>query len=124
MPHLWEVKHPYYCAEGNFYQNGLHQRYGSWAAFMEAWGDNDMDYNLLFRWDWAIPVDVDDPNKTALWIGEPNTRDCTLRLFWMLQRKGKNCSCEVAVCPADEPAVKAWLQGRYDHLKSLWTPLV
>ena len=53
MPHLWEIKHPYYCNEGNYFaRESCCTEYGSWADFMEEGGDSDFDMNLVFRWDW------------------------------------------------------------------------
>jgi hypothetical protein len=53
--HLWEVDHPYYCTEGNYYSNGCHSTYDSWADFVEEANGWDLDMNLLFRWDWRKP---------------------------------------------------------------------
>jgi hypothetical protein len=61
VKHLWEVGHPYYCNEGNFYERGMHEVYDSWANFIADWGDTDPDMNLVFRWDWkrADPADYE-----------------------------------------------------------------
>jgi hypothetical protein len=115
MPHLWEVKHPYYCNDGNYF---AHEQpvteYGSWAEFFESEGDSDFDMNLLFRWDWRKA----DPEGNE-WGNEKET----LLLFWMGQRKGLYRWTEVHVTEADEPAVRAWLETRWQYLKRLWTPL-
>lgn len=54
MTHLWEMKHPYYCSESNYFKNGVGMHYESWAEFHAAMGDADDDYNLVFRWA-AVP---------------------------------------------------------------------
>lgn len=52
--HLWEIHHPYYCAEGNYYKplSECHDEYDSWAQFYDERGTMDDDLNLVFRWDW------------------------------------------------------------------------
>lgn len=111
---LWEINHPYYCNEGNFYARGddqPHMEYSSWASFLEEEGDNDFDMNLLFRWDWrkADPKGEEWGNKTDV-----------LMLFWMGQRKGLYRWTTVNVTDADEPEVKKWLAARWAHLRKLW----
>lgn len=108
--HLWEFEHPYYCTEGNFYQNGCHDEYYSWAAFMADWGDVDFDYNLPWRWDWQSPTE------------EFPDQEHRLDVFWMLQRKAICRSTSVKVSPEDEPAVREWLAERWEGIKSIWAP--
>ena len=106
--HLWEVDHPYYAAEGNFYKPGLHNQFESWAEFTETTfyaGDRDM--NLLYRWDWKRWEDGEE----------------TLSLFFILQRKAIACSAEMPVTEADEPAVRKWLGQCALTIRDLWEPL-
>jgi hypothetical protein len=116
-PHLWEIDHPYYCAEGNYYKNGMHDVYDSWASFYEDWGDNDPDLNLVFRWDW----------KTHRIPGAPLVPGVDgydrLLVFWVLQRKALLRSTECVVTDADEPAVLAWLQDRARTITAIWQPV-
>jgi len=140
-PHLWEIDHPYYCSEGNFYKNGCHTRFGSWEEFASpttfgpaGFGGNvlydwDDDLNFLFRWDWkkADPDDYflspgDDDDETAAF--EEAAKADTLMLFFMAQRKGRNMSAEVAVTEADEPAVRAWLETKAEYMRKVWEPLL
>lgn len=120
-PHLWEVEHAYYCNEGNYFSNDCHAEFARWQDFAEESKDEDLDYNLVFRWDWKAPSTDDGellpPNP------DKNYRDGRLLLFYMGQRKGLYRYVEVSVCQADEPAVRAWLQPRLDHLMKLWAPL-
>ena len=109
MPHLWEVKHPYYSADSNFYAPGMEHE--TWADFIDAEGDSDFDMNLLFRFDW-IKADADNEQD-----GDK------LFLFWMGQRKGLYRWSVIDIKDADEDAVRAWLKPRFDHLKKLWEPL-
>jgi hypothetical protein len=112
IKHLWEIDHPYYCNEGNYYAHeSVEGQYDSWANFLEEEGDSDMDYNLLFRWDWwkADPNDENHCNKTDV-----------LMLFWMGQRKGLYRYTTVHVTDADETEVKEWLAKRWAYLVLLW----
>lgn len=122
MRKLYEVKHPYYCNEGNYYcpgnkQPGLH--YASWGDFLAEWGneETDFDYNLLFRWDWS---EEDPETGEANYNGDDYYRNGRLSLFWMLQRKGLYLWTTVEVCRADEPAVREYLLPRWEHLQALW----
>lgn len=124
MTHLWETKHTYYCNEGNYFatgeqhrSSGLGPRFKTFADFLSGWGDADMDYNLVFRWDWV--EDEDAPHK-----GDQNYRDGILKLFIIGQRKGLYNWIEVEVCRADEPAVLEYLTPRLTHLMGLWSPMV
>lgn len=112
--HLWEIDHPYYCNEGNYFARGTdqpHAQYDSWAQFFGDEGDSDKDMNLLFRWDWR-KADTEENH----W---GNQKDVLL-LFWMGQRKGLYRWTEIAVTDADENAVKVWLAARWKHLALTW----
>ncbi|HHA2761813.1 TPA: hypothetical protein ACOEQU_000123 [Stenotrophomonas maltophilia] len=117
--HLWEAPHPYYCNLGNYFNNNCGSSYKSWADFIEEQGNDDMDLNLLFRWDWKEGEDHDLP----AFNGDVYYRNGTLELFYMGQRKGLYRYVEVSVCRADEAAIRDWLMPRWEHLKSLWQPL-
>lgn len=112
--HLWDVEHPYYCNEGNYFANDCCQRFTRWCDFVESEGDSDMDMNLVFRWDWEWSEHRNP---------DPYMRDGTLKVFFMGQRKGLFRSCVVDVCEADEPEVRKYLQPRLEHLMKLWAPL-
>lgn len=123
-PHLWEIDHPYYCTEGNYYASpleGLHEAFESWADFIEAWGDTDPDLNLVFRWDWkrADPDDYEPDDDGVTRIPED-----TLFVYWVLQRKAILRSTECAVTEADEPAVREWLTERAKTITAIWEPLI
>lgn len=124
MVKLWDVEHPYYCNEGNYFAVGdqCHSVYKRWQDFHEEQGDDDMDMNLVFRWDWKSPREDDDPDKPIAWAADESYRDSTLLIFFMGQRKGLYRWAEVDVCRADEPQVKEWLFSRYEHLLKLWDP--
>ncbi len=120
--HLWEIDHPYYCTEGNYFVGGLrrpevHTEYDSWAEFHEEWGGNDPDMNLVFRWDWQRD------NGEDLLEGETAGPD-KLLVFWVLQRKAILRSTACVVTEADEPAVRAWLADRATTIRAVWEPLI
>jgi hypothetical protein len=110
--HLWEIDHPYYCQEGNWYARDHHTHYTGWADFTGTTLYNyDRDQNLLFRWDWRKPGFHD-------WDGAE-----TLLMFFMLQRKAIACSVELPVTEADEPAVQKFLEECAQTIRDLWAPL-
>lgn len=116
--HLWEVDHPYYCNEGNYYAPGNDQpttHYESWREFFEGEGNSDPDMNLLFRFDWR---------KTDTEGKEWGNKTDQLLLFWMGQRKGLYRWTTIDVTDADEPAARDWLQTRLNYLLTLWEPLL
>jgi hypothetical protein len=122
MGHLWEVDHPYYCNEGNFYAPGNDQpcdSHKSWADFLADYNYADFDLNLVFRFDWVEGEDHDLP----AYNGDPYYRNGHLKIFWMGQRKGLYRWSTVEVCRADEEAVLAFLKPRWEHLKKLWEPV-
>jgi hypothetical protein len=126
--HLWEFDHPYYASEGNYFSNDCHVNYASWAEFMESEGDADMDYNLVYRWDWK-PIEYiedDSPAGQAAYHAkyDDNYRAYTLSVYWMGQRKALARSTDVSVCRSDEPAVREWLMARAEHLRRVWEPLL
>lgn len=106
-PHLWEVEHPYYAAEGNYFDGNCHQEYRGWLSFLAAEGDADIDMNLVYRWDW---------DKDGATLG-------TLKLFFIGQRKAIARSVAVTVTDEEEPAVRAWLEPRLRRLMELWAPM-
>jgi hypothetical protein len=114
VTHLWEIDHPYYCNEGNFFKTGQHQRWDSWQDFRDEtlYVTGDRDLNLLFRWDWRKPGHHD-------WDGAEY-----LLVFFVIQRKGFNCSAEIAVTADDEPEIRAWLVECATALRETWTPLL
>lgn len=113
--HLWEVEHPYYWNEGAWFERGYHEELDSWAEFIEQMGGADEDLNLVCRWDWSLETDDDKPMEP---IGTG-----TLKIRYVLQRKGHCLSRDVKVRPKDEPAVREWLMKKWAHMQSLWTPL-
>lgn len=132
--HLWEYDHPYYSSESNFFSRDYHTDYDSWAEFIQDEGRNDKDLNLLFRWDWdasysyseedgVTPQTVEERRAFADRYDD-DEKAWTLKLFFILQRKGIYRAVEVAVCKSDEPAVREFLAGYVAHLRLVWEPLL
>ncbi len=125
--HLWEVEHAYYCNEGGYFHTQASHKtvheFKSWADFLEEMSDADMDYNLLFRWDWSETNYDEDGEELPAFNGDVNYRNGKLSLFFMHQRKGFHSTGIVEVCRADEPAVIEFLKPRLAHLMGLWAPL-
>lgn len=114
MTHLWDVDHPYY-----FNAPGDSTVFESWSEFIVEFGASDMDYNLVFRWDWKEGDDYD----LGTYNGDDYYRHARLVIGFVGQRKGFCWSREVKVCRADEPAIRAFLEPRLAYLKTMWEPL-
>ncbi len=119
MEHLWEIKHPYYMTEGDYYSNDCHFEYKSWSEFLSNWGDSDMDYNWFVRWDWREGEDwgCGDYN------GDDNYRHAQFLMQVVLQRKAKLQSVAVSVCRNDETDILKFLEPRWSYMKIMWSPL-
>lgn len=118
--HLWEIDHPYYCNQGNYYASeSVEDKHKSWGSFITKNADADMDMNLAFRFDWHEGQE----NGLGEFTGDPNYRNGELLIFWMGQRKGLYRYSRIEVCRNDEPAVIEFLRPRWEHMKLLWEPI-
>ena len=118
--HLWEIDHPYYATEGNYFSNGCHAVFESWADFLEAEGDADLDMNLVYRWDWKIADPSDYVDEDPGDIPPP-----ALFIYYVGQRKALHRSVEIApMSEDDEPSVREWLTVRAQHMRLVWEPLL
>lgn len=121
--HLWEHRHAYHCEMQNYRaraSDGCSQTYESWTDFIGEWNFCDMDYNLLFRWDWLPASDAD---------GEPiapvTGNGGELRVCFMLQRKGDyRCATVLNMREEDEAEVREYLTKHAKHMRMLWAPLL
>lgn len=123
MKHLWEVEHDYYGPESNYFATGIQQReysqhWESWSDFADGWGSPIDGMNWLYRFDW-IKADLDD----LRFFPDMDTRD-TLRLFYLLPRKGILLDHTVYVTEDDEPAVRTYLKPAAEYSLNMWAPLV
>lgn len=108
---LWDPEHPYYCSSENYHVGGPHRgctTMTAWSTFVDYWASedaDDLDLNLLFRWDW-------------------DRKERTLKLYFMQQRRGNFVIVHVhSMVDDDEPSVRAWLQPRWERMKDIWEPL-
>lgn len=121
VKHLWEINHPYYCCEQNYYCS-LEQtiaKYKSFAGYLDDNEDENLDLNLIFRWDWD---EVDDDGEPVKFNGDIYHRNGKLSLFYMGQRRGLYRCTIIDVCRADEESVKIFLRKRWEKIKELWEP--
>lgn len=121
MTHLWEIDHPYYCYDGNYYadyrdNHGL-EEHASWQDFYDAMGEADQDWNFVVRWDWKRP----DPDDYELGEEMPSE---TLHIYYVQQRKGNFWAHVVQVTEADELAVRAWLELQAKQMRNVWEPFL
>ena len=114
---LWEVKHPYYCSESNYFDRGYSSQYNSWEEFLELEGDNDPDLNFVFRWDWKT---YNAPDSDEYDPDEPETNE--FQVCYVLQRKGIYRPVTVKVNREDEPKIREWLKSKMELMKEVWEP--
>jgi len=88
MKHLWECDHPYYCSEENYFRGRSETvaEYDSWAGWLNLNLGMDVDYNLIFRWDWK-PIDEDGghPKDDAAMDILDDNPDCKIRRLMGLE---------------------------------------
>lgn len=118
MKHLWEVEHPYYMNEGNYFSNDCHTEYKTWAEFIAEFVNSDLDYNWFVRWDWL----EGEGWNAGEYNGDDYYRHARFMLQLIGQRKAKLLSFEIAVCRADEPAILEFLQPRWEYMQEMWEP--
>lgn len=113
MTHLWEIEHPYYCEEGNWFKTGQHTQFDDWAEFTETFFYcGDRDQNLLIRWDWRKPGHSEFTDDAEY-----------LQMHFVLQRKAWLCSVRIPVSEVDEPAVRAFLESCARTMAATWEPV-
>lgn len=118
MSKLWEVKHPYYINEGNYFKAGCHEKWATWQLFEAEWSDANLDYNWFVAWDWLEGED----NGAGEYTGDDYYRNGRLVLQCIGRRKSYLGSHEVSVCRADEPKVREFLQTRWIYMRDMWSP--
>lgn len=102
------VKHDYYCHESNYYSNDPAQKYDDWESFYSEFGDADLDYNLVFRWD----------------LRKRDNGEFYLEIFFMLQRKGIFKPVWIdSVKEENLPEIISFLSPYWEKLNQLWLPL-
>lgn len=128
--HLWEIEHPYFCSDHNYYVSPVEQQqngvYADWEAFVadwgvRAWAYDETDSNLIFRWDWHTAERLNEGYAVS---GDDAYRHDRLELFFMLQRKGLYRPVMIERMDRRyEPEVRAFLELHARKLAELWAPL-
>lgn len=108
---LWEVDHEFYCDAG-----GSRFRYASWEEFYDEWGEGDVALDMVVRWDWWRG---DEDEYESVWFDEVN-------VTFLQGRRGRVVDARFRVDVEDrervEPLFRAWLEPRWEFLKSEWEP--
>jgi hypothetical protein len=104
---LWEIEHPYYMCSGNYYENDHNQEFADWESFIQEWGDADLDYNRIHRWDFRY----DDESRRS-----------SVEFYYVLQRKAILKSCEVWIDLNDETErkIREFLRPHAEYNAKLW----
>lgn len=114
---LKNAKHSYYCNDNNYYSNDSVFTFDTFAEFLDEMGKADMDCNLLFRWD--VKAKYCEETEDDL------EGEYSLFLYWMHQRKGRFVVNIVEnFTQEDVQTFLEYVKPRFEHLKSLWEPLV
>ncbi len=103
---LYEIEHHYYCSDNNYFSNECTWEYSSWDEFYDEHRDDDIDMNLIFRWDW----NKDDDEETG----------DILQLSVIRQRKGIFGCYLIHVTEDDENKIKEFLMPHAQYMKHLW----
>lgn len=103
-----ETKHPFYCADENFYHNVVIQL-KRWEEFSKDFDLEtlDLDLNFLFRYDIKR-----DENQLKL------------HLYFMLQRKGIFQPVIVYITEKDMDEINAFLSKCKTHMLKHWEELM
>ena len=113
MKHLWEVEHPYYMNDGNYFRRGDHVDYRSWDGFLSDWGYDslDIELNRIHRFDASDAPDCDIEKGYF-----------EITFYRVIQRKGFCMSQSVYVPKSREQEVIDYLLPYYAQEKAIWAP--
>lgn len=105
---LKDYDHPYYCSDSNYYSNEPNLEYTTWGAFIDEFGDADIDMNLIFRWD----------------IHLHDNGDLYMDIFMIGQRRGIFKPIRINYIPKDKgDEIEKFLMPHWNKLTELWKPL-
>jgi hypothetical protein len=116
-PHLWEIDHPYYAADGH------DERCDSFAELKATVDRSDEDMNVVYRWDW---FDASQPIHDELFVdGEDRSKE-ELRVHLLMPRKSRFWTLRCPISKAQEFEVLEWLSGPrcLGYLRKLWEPVM
>lgn len=103
-----ETEHDYYCSDENYFKGDTKNTYNSWNEFKESNFYLSEDFNLLFRYD------------ICQFYYEDVVHIKTLKLYFVLQRKGFFVPAHVYIKEKDLPEIEKFLNDRFEYLKKLW----
>lgn len=117
MPHLWEIDHPYYAADGH------EETVDSFAALKHHVDHSDEDMNVVYRWDWH---DASQSIHDDLYYGDQDRSKEELSVHLLLPRKSRFWSIRCPIAKAQEFEVLEWLSGPrcLGYLRKLWEPVM
>lgn len=109
------VDHSYYCATNNYFDSDTPKHWDDITDFLEEFGNADIDYNLVFRWD-VKAYDLEE--------GDGKYQDYYAEIFMMHQRKGLFLSHTIdTVTEKEIPMLREYLQKHWEYLKGIWEPI-
>lgn len=117
MKHLWEIKHPYYGADG------YEEKAESFAALRAMVDGFDEDMNVVYRWDWK---DYSQPHFDVLFIDGEDRSEETFTVYLLLPRKSAFMVLSCPIRKDQEFEVLDWLSGPRcaGYLRTLWEPVL
>lgn len=125
------TSHPYYCCDSNYYSNKAEQEFKTWKEFHDVYNDDtDLDFNLVFRFDFRIKGNKIDSypeylEKESWTEDEVHDGDLYMAIYIMQQRHGKFVPAEIkTIVREDMPEIEKFLDRCYNHLKMLWNEFV
>lgn len=98
---LWDYYHPYYMSEGCYYSADCLAYFKSFADFLAAWPNDEIDYNRVHRWDF-------------------NEEKTEISIYYVMQRKAYTYSCHIEITETDLPYIKMFLKPHAELNRKLW----
>ena len=114
MDSIFDIEHSYYMSSGNFYSNDSHSEYEDFSCFLEEWGELDIDYNRVHRWD-IIKRDPDDYSDD-----DDQYDGYILEVYYVMQRKASLFSVCIRVTRYDEKRIIKFLKPHSKYNSNLW----
>lgn len=119
-PHLWEVDHPYYGAEGTRGDETAFESFADLRACLD--GHPDDGSTVIYRWDWKdfpVPREHDD-------LRNGRETESYLYVYGLFPRVQHLFVLSCPIRDDQEPEVREWLHGprMLGALKALWAPVL
>ena len=110
------VDHSYYCNEINYLvaPNATQPPWETMTDFLNEYEENDIDYNLIFRWDVKENHSEEDTPMGTFYA----------EVFVLQQRKGHFVPNRINSITEDEvERFVALVEKHWDYLKKIWAPV-